>query len=208
MLDWHETDPALGAPVAGPFRFSREGTRRRREAKLTYRTVVIVTCAFAVLAGWRSAGAAGAALGTAAALLLAFFAERLQGPYFVRVVPSLEVRENGLCFCDSARPVLFAELDGLLVGSSVIFLAFKKGAGSEKSTGASRRPWWERAIRQRAYWEIPLDGFAQPASVMRAIVDGSRLPAREISDEVCAAIQSRTAQSVARVPTPSGDLRF
>src|SRR6267142_354063 len=51
MLDWHETPEALGPPVAGPFRFSKEGTRRRREARAVYLLAVLTACVLFVLAG-------------------------------------------------------------------------------------------------------------------------------------------------------------
>jgi len=192
MLEWHETPAALGPSVGGPFRFSKEGTRRRREARAVYLLAVLTACALFVLAGVAADGPLGAALGIAAALALAFAAERLERSYFARVCPSIEVHAQGVCFCDARRPVYFRELDGLLFGGSSVFLAFKKGlAKGEGQAASGGRPLWERAIRRRAYWEIPLEGFADGESVKRAIREASKLEVHELSDEIADAILSR-----------------
>jgi len=209
MLDWHETPEALGPPVAGPFRFSKEGTRRRREARAVYLLAVLTACVLFFLAGVAADGPLGAALGIAAALGLAFAAERLERSYFARVCPSIEVHAKGLCFCDARRPVYFDELDGLMFGGSSVFLAFKKGlAKGEAAATSGGRPFWERAIRRRAYWEIPLEGFADADAVKRAVRDASKFQVQELSDGIADAIRSRTTQGIARVPAAAIEQRF
>ena len=144
-----------------------------------------------------------------AALGLALVAERLERSYFARICPAIEVHERGICFCDARRPVYFRELDGLLFSKSSVFLAFKKGlAKDEAAARAVKRPWWERAIRRRAYWEVPLEGFADREAVKRAIRDTSKLQVQELSDEIADAIRSRTTQGIARVPAAAIEQRF
>jgi hypothetical protein len=209
MLDWHETPEALGPPVAGPFRFSKQGTRRRREARAVYLLAVLTACALFVLAGAAADGPPGAAFGIAAALGLALAAQRLERSYFARICPSIEIHAHGICFCDARRPVYFRELDGLLFGGSSVFLAFRKGLAKDESAAASeKRPFWERAIRRRAYWEIPLEGFADAQAVKRAVRDASGLRVQELSDEIADAIRSRTTQGIARVPAAAIEQRF
>lgn len=208
MLEWHATPAALGPPVAGPFRFSKQGSARRREARAVFLLAELIACAVFVLAGWAAGGAPGAVVGVAAAVATAAAGWRLEVSYFARVVPAVEVHEKGLCFCDAARPVLFEEVQGLLVGPSALLLAFKKGLDAAAAPGGAKRPWWERALRKRAYWEIPLDGFADPKALVEAVKAASKLPVAEPSEEVLDAIRSRAAQAIARVPASPVEFRF
>jgi hypothetical protein len=208
MLEWHEAPEALGPVEASPFRFSKQGTVHRREAKTVWLLSALTVCGLFVLSGAAAGGTAGAVLGFVAAAALAIIARRLEHSYFVRVVPSLEVHKNGICFCDVARPVYFAELDGLLSGAESMFLAFKKGRDPGKDSAGAPRPWWERAVRRRGYWEVPLGGFADPDGVRRALRETSGLPYQELSAELVDALRSQAAQAIARVPAAAVDSRM
>jgi len=208
MLEWHETPEALGSPVAGPFRFSKEGTVHRREAQAVWMLTALTACGLFVLSGFAAGGPLGAAVGVGAAAALAAVARRLEQSYFVRVVPALEVHRSGICFCDAARPVLFSEIEGLLVGPESMFLAFRKGQDPRRGSDGVSRPWWERAVRRRGYWEVPLGGFAAPEAVTRAIRETSGLPAKDLSAELVDALRSRAGQAIARVPAAAVDSRM
>ncbi len=208
MLEWHPAPPDLGAPVAGPFRLSRAGTRGRREARAVGAAGALALTALLVVAGYLEGGAIGGAVGLAGAAVAAWALRRVERAYYTRIVPVLDVHEKGVCFCDTNRPVYFRELSGVLIGSGSVFLAFRRGLDPAKGPGGKRVPLWERAMRRKAYWEVPLDGFSDPDAVVEAVTAASGLPTRRVTDDVLAALQSRTAQGIARVPAAALDFRF
>lgn len=208
MLEWHPAPEELGPAVAGPFRLSKQGTRRRREARGAGWAVALGLTGLLVAAGYQQAGWLGAAVGVAAAAGAAFALRQVERSYFTRIVPAVEVHAHGVCFCDTARGVRFDELSGVLVGSSSIFLAFRRGLDAARDTAGKRRPLWERTLRRKSYWEVPLDGFADGSAVVDAITEASGLPVQKVTDEVLAALQSRTAQGIARVPAAPVEFRF
>ncbi|HEX9710541.1 MAG TPA: hypothetical protein VGB42_11335 [Candidatus Thermoplasmatota archaeon] len=208
MLEWHEAPEGLGRAVAGPFRLSREGTRKRREARAAGAAGATALTGLLVIAGFAEAAWPGAAVGMAGAGALVWALRRVERAYFTRIVPTLEVHEKGLCFCDTRRPVHFEELSGVLFGSGSLFLAFRRGIDAERDTHGARFPLWERGVRRKAYWEVPLDGFADAEAVVEAVTSASGLPTRRVTDDVLAALQSRTAQGIARVPAAPVEFRF
>jgi hypothetical protein len=208
MLDWHPAPPDLGAAVAGPFRLSRAGTRRRREARAVGVAGALALTALLVVAGYVEGGALGGVAGLAGAAVAAWALRGVERAYFTRIVPVLDVHEKGVCFCDTNRPVYFQELSGILIGSDSVFLAFRRGMDPARGPGGERFPLWERAMRRKAYWEVPLDGFGDPDAVVEAVTTASGLPTRRLTDDVLAALQSRMAQGIARVPAAALDFRF
>lgn len=208
MLEWHPAPEGLGKPVAGPFRLSRQGTQRRREARAAGTAVALGLTCLLVVVGFQQAAWAGAVVAVLVAAGAGLGLRRVERSYFTRIVPAVEVHEHGVCFCDTGRGVHFEELTGLLVGSDSVFLAFKRGLDPSRDLSGKRVPLWERAVRRKAYWEVPLDGFAEGSAVVEAITAASGLPVQPVTDEVLAALQSRTAQGIARVPAPAVESRF